>query len=122
MNYLQVLIIPPLSTANTELPVATQKSDWLEEWLGDEMLSDVVFVFDDGAQMPANKYILATRSQVFADKFEHEMEDGRIEIKDTDSKVFTELLKYIYTGYVSSMEEYASEMLHLANKVCYHLQ
>ena len=69
--------------------------------LFDEMkFSDVVFNIN-GHEFPAHKLIIATRSAVFADMFQYppkEFFTTRITIEDIEPEIFKELLRFIYTG------------------------
>ena len=67
-------------------------------------LSDVNFNIR-GHQFPAHKLILSTRSKYFEAMFKHPMEEqstNQIEIEDIKPEVFQELLRFIYTGRVST--------------------
>ena len=69
-----------------------------------------------------HKNILAIRSNVFEAMFEHDCQENqknRIEIEDLDGKTCGELLRYIYTGKVPKMEEYALELFAAADKVLF---
>ena len=83
-----------------------------------ENLSDVELNVD-GQIFHAHKVILAARSTVFAAMFEHEMAEkieNAVTIVDIDSKVFREILRYIYTGKVKNLEEVAFDLLTAADK------
>lgn len=57
---------------------------------------------------------------VFAAMFEHAMEESkhnRVEIKDVDHEVLREMLRFIYTGMASNLEEMAGDLLAAADKV-----
>ena len=121
---------------NVDLPVLEQKpvsstdsaaidcSDGLSiqfEKLFNEMkFSDVRFNIED-RQFNAHKSILAAKSEVFAAMFEHPTKDkltNRITIKDIEPEVFHELLRFIYTGRLSTtaMESMAVGLLIAADK------
>ena len=71
-------------------------------------------------EIPANRVLLATRSEVFRAMFAHstlEASSGRIEITDVDAVVFEQLLAYIYTGFSPNVDALAEELLIAANKV-----
>ena len=71
-------------------------------------------------EFKGHKNILASRSPVFAAMFEHDLKEkreNRVEIADIDSDVFKELLNYIYTGTVQSMDQFALDFLAASDKV-----
>ncbi|XP_065356398.1 protein roadkill-like [Calliphora vicina] len=79
---------------------------------------DVTLVAD-GHELHAHKCILASRSDVFAAMFEHEMEESksnRVVVTDCDHKVLKEMLRYIYTGKAPNLDEMAAELLAVCNK------
>ena len=81
--------------------------------------SDFIFAVD-GKELRAHKNILASRSKVFAAMFEHDTEEkrrNRVDIPDLDGAVCQEMLRYIYTGVVESLEQNAAELLIVAEKV-----
>lgn len=81
-------------------------------------LSDVILSVS-GVDLPAHRAILAARSPVFAAMFEHEMKEvteSKVEIPDVEAEVMEELLGFLYTGKVPSMEVYAGELLAAADK------
>ena len=64
--------------------------------------------------------MLAARSSVFAAMFKHEMAENinnTVNITDINHEVFEEVLRYIYTGKISSLtDEIATELLVAADK------
>lgn len=83
-------------------------------------LSDITFNID-GREFPAHKLILAARSEVFAAMFQHPTKENltnRITIEDVEPEVFHELLRFVYTGRVSSdkMESLAAGLFIAADK------
>ena len=90
----------------------------LQTLLESKKFSDVTFITGD-QEFQAHKLILSARSQVFAAMFEHECEETRkVTITDVSVEAFEELLRYIYTGKVSSVEQYTGDLLVAADKVC----
>lgn len=80
--------------------------------------SDVILSVND-KQLLAHKAILASRAGYFAAMFEHETKEkkeNKIDIPDVDAEVLREMLHFIYTGKVPSMEKYAIELLAVADK------
>jgi speckle-type POZ protein len=82
--------------------------------------SDVNFNICD-RQFPAHKLILAARSEVFDAMFKQPMKEqstNKIKIEDIQPEVFQELLRFIYTGRVSTatMETMAVGLFIAADK------
>jgi speckle-type POZ protein len=80
-------------------------SSHLEELFNDMSFSDVSFNIG-GREFPAHKIILAARSEVFAAMFKHPMREqstNQIKIEDIEPEVFQEMLRFIYTGRVSTL-------------------
>ncbi len=74
-----------------------------------------------GLQFRAHKSILSARSPVFAAMFEHPTKEKLtdfVDIPDTETEAFQEVLRYIYTGRVSStrMEEMPDRLMAAADK------
>ena len=66
-----------------------------------------------------HRAVLATRSEVFAKMFSHNMLESAtntIELSDIDSDVLKELLTYIYTGECPRIEEFAESLIYHAEK------
>ena len=74
----------------------------------------------NGKDFHAHKIMLAARSSVFAAMFKHEMAENvnnTVTITDINHQVFEEVLRYIYTGKISSLtDEIAAELLVAADK------
>lgn len=67
--------------------------------------SDAVLTCGDSS-FPVHKNILATRSDVFAAMFRHDMEEkntGVVDIEDMDSSVLEQFVKYLYSGKVEEI-------------------
>ncbi|KAH9382514.1 hypothetical protein HPB48_011331 [Haemaphysalis longicornis] len=81
-------------------------------------LSDVVFVLD-GRELRAHKPILVARCSVFASMFEHDMLENvlnKVDIKDIDHDVFSEMLRFIYTGKAPDIDKFPMDLLVAAEK------
>jgi len=82
-------------------------------------LRDVTLTFGD-KELRAHKDILGARSTVFSAMFEHEsnreVQEGRVCITDVEFEVFREMLRFIYTGRVEMMHEWADRLLAAADK------
>ena len=73
----------------------------------------------DQVELFAHKVILAARSPVFANMFEHDMQEkqtNRIEINDVRAEVLKQMLVYIYTDGVPKIKEMANDLLYVADK------
>lgn len=74
----------------------------------------------DNTKIPVHKAILAARSPVFSAMFQHDLEEnkqGFVSITDLDLDVLKEMLKFIYTGKVTKLENMADTLLAAADKV-----
>ena len=86
--------------------------------LSNPLFADVIFSID-GKEFKAHKNILAARSPVFKRMLQDDSKKkARIDLVNVDPVVFEALLNFIYTGDISPVERYASELLMLADKVC----
>jgi speckle-type POZ protein len=97
-----------------------QLTTQLEELFDDMSFSDVIFKVG-GSEFPAHKIILAARSEVFKAMFQHatkEKSTNHVEIDDTEPEIFKELLRFIYSGRLTSatMEKMAVGLLVVADK------
>lgn len=91
-------------------------------FLGDlydtKKLSDVIFIVK-GKTFDAHKCVLASCSAVFEAMFTNEMkekETSEVKIDDVEANVFTEILRFVYTGKVEKPEVLASDLLFVADK------
>jgi len=94
-------------------------SDDLGGLFENSQFADVV-LFCGGREFQCHKAILAARSQVFQAMFEHDMEEkknSRVEVKDVESDVMAEMLRFIYTGKTAtSLDTTAADLLAAADK------
>jgi speckle-type POZ protein len=91
---------PSVSTVDCTGGLSTH----FEELFNSMQISDVILNIR-GREFPAHKVILAARSKYFAAMFEHPMKEqstNQIEIEDIKPEVFQELLRFIYTGRIST--------------------
>ncbi len=73
----------------------------------------------NGREFRCHKAILVSRSTVFAAMFHHDMEESkhnRVEVKDMDSDVMADMLRFIYTGKASNLDTMAADLLAAADK------
>ena len=97
-----------------------QLIEQLEELFEDMKYADFTFNVGDH-KFQAHKSILASRSKVFASMFEHPTKEklsNGVEITDIRPDVFHELLRFIYTGRLTSktMEKVATKLYFAADK------
>ncbi|XP_074599010.1 speckle-type POZ protein B-like [Brevipalpus obovatus] len=81
--------------------------------------TDVILEGRDGVQVRGHKLILAARSKVIGAMFEHECKEkseNKIEIKDIDGAVLSEMVQFIYSDQVKNIEEFAADLLIVAEK------
>jgi len=107
--------------AENRVEEGMERLDIDQLWRDRALYADVTIVCQD-REIPANRVMLATRSEVFSAMFSHptkEAASGRIEISDVDGAVFERMLAYIYTGFAPNVHPVADELLQLliaANK------
>lgn len=107
--------------AENRVEEGMERLDIDQLWRDRALYADVTIVCQD-REIPANRVMLATRSEVFSAMFSHptkEAASGRIEISDVDGAVFERMLAYIYTGFAPNVHPIADELLQLliaANK------
>lgn len=97
-------------------------SDDLMKLLENDEFSDVTIIIEDN-EIQAHKVVLAARSTVFASLLRSDSSEGNntnsstIEINDVKLNVFKELLRYIYTDNINSIDStMAKELLVAAIK------
>ena len=95
-------------------------SSHLDGLFNSMQFSDVSFNIC-GREFRAHKIILATRSEVFAAMFKHptkENSNNQVKIEDIEPEVFDQLLRFIYTGRVSTatMESMVANLFIAADK------
>lgn len=86
-----------------------------------DQFKDIKFVFgEDGKKsLLAHRAIIAARSDVFLSMLTHdtkEKQEGVIRLKDTRSDVFKSFLKYLYTNEIDNIEQFAMDLVMLAEK------
>ncbi|XP_065209111.1 speckle-type POZ protein B-like [Planococcus citri] len=90
----------------------------LERIRTDENFSDVT-ISVNGKNYPAHKLILAARSSVFKAMFTNDMlesQKNNVTIDDIKQETFEEMLRYIYTGEMRNLDEWAFELFPAADK------
>ncbi|XP_065209106.1 speckle-type POZ protein-like [Planococcus citri] len=121
-----ILFVVELSTPGNDLDTIASSiendeyslSSDLERIRIDEDFSDVT-ISVKGKNYPAHKLILAARSSVFKAMFKNNMQESQtnhITITDMEQETFEEMLRYIYTGKMPNLEEWAFELLPAADK------
>jgi len=95
-------------------------SDDLGQLFESSQFADVTLACNEGGrEFHCVKALLVARSQVFAAMFEHDMEESkhnRVEVKDVDSEVMDQMLRFIYTGKAPELERMAADLLAAADK------
>ena len=89
-----------------------------ESLLNNQKLCDVTIIISD-KKIHAHKTILAAHSPVFMNMFSNETienREGILEITDIEFKVFQELLRFIYSGKIESMDTVVNDLLVAADK------
>lgn len=92
--------------------------DDFEKLLTNSVFSDITIVVD-GKSLHAHKCILASRSIVFDVMFKHDMTEKNqsvIKIEDIEAEVFSEFLRFLYTGKVNEIEKIVCKLLTAAEK------
>ena len=90
----------------------------LQQLLEQQNLSDVV-IFVNGCRFQAHKAILSARSPVFAAMFRtetREFQTNTVYLDDIEQDVFTELLRFIYTGCANNLNQVGENLLIAADK------
>ncbi|XP_014214510.1 speckle-type POZ protein A-like [Copidosoma floridanum] len=87
-------------------------------FLKNQTLTDVTIITNN-EKLRAHKIVLACRSPVFLAMFDNDMLESRnnvVEIKDFDSSVIIEMLRYMYTGEVENINDIADDLVRCADK------
>jgi len=98
-----------------------QVIDHLDNLFAEKNFSDMEITCDEEV-FYCHRYILAARSPVFSAMFQADMIENhlqKVNIRDVKKEVFSEVLKFIYTGKVSSdgsLKDKARDILAVANK------
>jgi speckle-type POZ protein len=93
-------------------------SDDLGNLFDSSQFADVTLACN-GREFLCHKAILTSRSQVLAAMFEHDMKErmnNRVEVKDMDPEVMAEMLRFLYTGKATNLENMAADLLAAADK------
>ena len=89
-----------------------------EKYFLSKTFSDMQFIVDEEV-FHVHKIILSIRSEVFAAMFAHDMKENnenKVKIENIDSRVFQEVLRYMYTGKVSDIDIIVKDLLVAADK------
>lgn len=85
---------------------------------GDPTFKDITFLVQ-GEEFKAHKYILTTRSKVFAEILKNKMSKEpilKVEIHDVDPDVFEKILRFMYTDEVDDFKNSALKLFAAAHK------
>ncbi|KAL7288011.1 hypothetical protein TKK_0018061 [Trichogramma kaykai] len=84
-----------------------------------EELSDIILIVEE-TKIPAHKIMLSAASPVFRAMFTHDMlenKENSVNINNTTVNILTEMLRYIYTGEIETIEtDKILEILAVADK------
>jgi speckle-type POZ protein len=119
-HVIKELNLSTLDPTVLEIDCCKELATEFENMFNEMPFSDVT-INVHGREFPAHKYILATRSQVFAAMFNHPTKEkltNQIVIEDVEPEVFHQLLRFIYTGRLTSetMEAMAAALYIAADK------
>jgi speckle-type POZ protein len=119
-THMKIISLPPADPLVFSVDCSGGLSTHLDGLFNSMQFSDVTLNIGD-REFPAHKNILVARSEVFAAMFKHPMKEQstyQIEIEDIKPDVFQELLRFIYTGRVSTatMETMAAGLFIAADK------
>ena len=87
--------------------------------LNNKKLSDLVLVCSDGRKIDVNKNVISAQCPAFAAKVAVSMNKNKAshaKFDDIDSKTMLELLRFIYSGQITNIEEVDLELLIAANR------
>ena len=85
--------------------------------LDNKKFSDLVLICSDGIQIDVNKIVISVQCPAFAATVAEVMDEHNFaKFEDIDSKTMLELLRFIYSGQVTSIEEVDLELLITANR------
>lgn len=102
-----------------QTPVQFVLDNYQKLFMDKESSGDVTIKASDGIELHVHKLILASQSSVFNTMFNIDMTEKSsavVEIKDFDSKVLTELFRFMYCGEVETNEEINCEILRAAKR------
>ncbi|XP_051054988.1 speckle-type POZ protein-like [Phodopus roborovskii] len=100
-----------------QVPRCTMADELGELW-ENSLFTDCCLVVA-GQEFQAHKAILAARSEVFRDMFQHDLKESRtnrIEIHDLEPQVFEAMMGFIYTGKAPDLHSMADAVLAAADK------
>ena len=92
--------------------------NFLENLFDAKKFTDVTFILKE-KKIQAHKCVMASCSVVFDAMFSNEMkekETNEVKIDDVEERVFTEMLRFIYTGQVENSNVIAADLLSVADK------
>lgn len=113
------LIKPPVTAMNSNLEKLIED---LENLMDKQLSCDTTLVAS-GEKIHAHKVILCARSPVFSALFSHDTKENKeklITIEDAEPDTVKEMLRFMYTGRVQSLEKLAYELFSLSDKYALH--
>ncbi|XP_043473654.1 uncharacterized protein LOC122505856 [Leptopilina heterotoma] len=110
---LQDLIITKRNNVFFEAVEKCTKNAILEDYesfFNDERFSDITIYVGNDVKYQCHKVILSARSPQFLSLFTIIESTNTLWIRDTEPDVFSEIMRYIYTGEVKNLEKYGKEI------------
>lgn len=101
-----------------EYPHSLKMHEDYEKLFETGLCSDVVFIAD-GKELRLHKSVLMARSSVFEATFSHSMKESAnnaVEVEDVRYEVLRELFRYIYAGQANGIENFADDLLVVAER------
>ena len=102
---------------------STNLNKYLENLFLQDEFSDIKLITSCGKELKAHKLLLASKSEIFAAMFTHDVRENKsnsVDIIDVDYDILREMLRFIYQGQVENMETVASALFIAADK--YNIQ
>lgn len=96
-------------------PVAPMYNDAI--MCKDKLFTDIELKANDGKVLEAHKVILATRSPLLFEMLLKDMQETQNDVanvKNFNSKIMTEVLRFIYCGNVKNLDGVARDLIHAA--------
>lgn len=115
------------SVSSTTVSKFDKLSSDFDHLLSSEAYSDVILICGNGQKFRAHKAVLGSRSGFFSrmiegeeEEMEEEVEDGEmmeLPIGGLDIEIVQQFLRFLYTGKVDSLDQFAEKLLAVANDV-----
>jgi speckle-type POZ protein len=106
-------------SVSRRIDLSLDRADDLKSMFPNQPYSDFLIEANDGITLKCHKFILAARSKVFFAMLTQEMseaETGLVKVKDFDSVLLMEVLRFIYCNEVNDLDKNAHELIYAAEK------